>query len=70
MTVAPAIFYGDPQRVVEEAELNEIGCRLCTKAGFTWHKVLCLEPRNEKQKGVPYVGHKCKWFEERVSDGA
>jgi hypothetical protein len=64
-TVYPAIFYGDPQRVVEQAELDAIGCEICTKAAFTWHRVLCLEPKNEMQKGVPYVGHRCKWFEER-----
>ncbi len=67
---APAIFYGDPLNVLEQAELNDIGCKLCTKAGFTWYKVLCLEPKNDKQKGVPYIGHKCRWFDERMDDAS
>lgn len=66
--VAPAIFYGDPMKVVEQAELDDIGCGLCTKLGFMWHKAMCLEPKNEKQKGVPHIGHRCRWFDERGCD--
>lgn len=58
--------YGDPFEVIAREELNELGCSLCTKHGFTWQRVICNEPRNGKQKGVPYLGHRCKWFEEKI----
>ena len=61
----PRQLYGDPAVVVEQHEWHELGCRLCTKAAFTWQRVLCQEPRNERQQGVPHLGHKCRWFDER-----
>lgn len=67
-TVAPSIFYGDPQFVVEQAELDDLGCGLCTKHGFILTKAICLEPKNEKQKGVPHIGHRCRWFDEGGCD--
>lgn len=61
----PSRMYGDPAKVFEEAEQVQLGCRLCSKSAFTWHRVLCVEPRNGKQLGVPGAGHRCKWFDER-----
>lgn len=58
-------MYGDPAKVAEERELAELGCRLCTKSAITWGRVLCNEPRNDRQRGVPHAGHRCRWFDER-----
>ena len=61
----PSFMYGDPANVVERMELDELGCSLCTKGNVTFIRVVCGEPRNEKQKGVPYIGHRCRWFDEK-----
>lgn len=63
--VLPAHRYGDPADVAEQDELDDLGCKVCAAHGFTWRRVICRDARNEKQKGVPYVGHRCKWFEEK-----
>ncbi len=62
----PSMLYRDPAAVVEELELREWGCRLCVFAGDVFGRVICNEGRNSKQRGVPSIGHRCKWFKERV----
>lgn len=61
----PRHMYGDPAMVVERAEIRELGCRLCRAAAVTMMRAFCDEPRNERQKGFPHVGDRCKWFVER-----
>jgi hypothetical protein len=66
----PAFMYRDPAEVVERMELDELGCRICSSGESTFLRMVCGDARNEKQKGVPFIGHRCKWFSERVSNGS
>ena len=61
----PMHFYRDPAAVVERNELDALGCSCCTKSHSLLGRVFCTEPKNERQKGVPRIGHHCKWFEVR-----
>lgn len=65
MVALPAWMYRDPANVAEQMQFNELGCKACSKACVTKLGVVCEEPKNEQQKGVPYSGHHCKWFDER-----
>lgn len=65
MTVLPAYFYRDPAEVVERGELDALGCHACKSLHDTFELVVCGEERNKKQKGVPFIGHRCRWFDER-----
>ena len=58
----PARFYRDPAEVVEVAQLDSMGCRACKSHGVVFDRVVCLDGRNDKQKGVPRVGHRCSFF--------
>ena len=60
----PAFYYRDPLDVVERNELNAMGCKACISAGHLFDRLICSDPRNEKQKGVPSIGHRCKFFKE------
>lgn len=62
----PSYMYGDPAKVAEENELRELGCMICTKRGMTLMRSFCSEPRNDQQKGFPRIGHRCRWFDERI----
>lgn len=62
----PSYRYGDPANVVEFDEMDAMGCRLCTKHEVNLTRSICTEVRNASQKGVPNIGHRCKWFVERV----
>ena len=64
MATLPAFMYADPFLVVQKQERDRMGCELCTKVGVTMHGVVCSEPRNNQQNGVPTIGHRCKWFKE------
>ena len=64
-TALPASRYRDPADVVEFDQMDALGCRLCTKYGEVLTKSICQEEKNEFQKGVPTIGHKCRWFVER-----
>lgn len=61
----PMHFYGDPALVVERAELDDLGCRICDQHGHVLDRVVCHAEKNVKQRGVPYIGHRCKWFGEK-----
>lgn len=62
----PAYYYSrDPADVVERNQLNELGCRACVRAVTVFGRIQCSDRRNEKQKGVPGIGHRCKLFKER-----
>jgi hypothetical protein len=58
----PARFYRDPAEVVEVAQLDSMGCRACSSHRVVFDRVVCLDGRNDKQKGVPRVGHRCRFF--------
>lgn len=64
----PSFMYGDPANVVERMELDDLGCKLCTKGFSTFSRMVCREVRNEKQKGVPTIGHRCRWFNEKGAE--
>lgn len=66
-TALPIRFYGNPADVVERNQLDQLGCRVCESAAIVMSKVFCAEPKNENQKGVPRIGHRCKYFNERKS---
>ena len=61
----PAFMYRDPAAVVEELELRELGCGGCLLSGVVLGRMVCGDERNQKQHGVPSIGHRCKWFMER-----
>lgn len=62
----PAYYYGrDPADVVERNQMDALGCRACLRAITAFGLVRCSDQRNEKQKGVPGIGHRCKFFKER-----
>lgn len=61
----PSFYYRDPAEVVERRELNRLGCRACVSHKIVLDRVMCTDVRNERQAGVPAVGHRCKWFLER-----
>lgn len=62
----PVRFYRDPADVVELNQLDALGCVVCTKSHSLLGKTFCTDPRNQNQKGVPHVGHRCKHFEVRL----
>jgi hypothetical protein len=62
----PAYRYGDPADVVEYDQMDEMGCWACSKKEIVLGKLICKEEKNANQKGVPNIGHKCRWFIERV----
>lgn len=41
----PAHFYRDPAIVVEQNQLNELGCRACNSHAIYLGKVVCTDPR-------------------------
>lgn len=59
----PVGFYRDPADVLESLEMRQLGCQACSKHVRVLGKVVCTEPRNERQAGVPGIGDRCKWFE-------
>jgi hypothetical protein len=61
----PACYYRDPAETLEQLELDSLGCRLCTQHVVFLGRSLCTHEKNEKQEGVPRIGHRCKWFDER-----
>lgn len=58
-------MYGDPADVVERLEMDQLGCRACKTHKVVFDRVLCGDGRNEKQTGVPRIGHRCKWFNDK-----
>lgn len=64
--IFPSYMYRDPAIVAEENEMRELGCRLCQSASVTMMRVFCGHARNERQKGFPDIGHRCRWFVERA----
>ena len=61
----PVRFYGDPAKLIEISELDSLGCLACASSLELLDKVACADRRNPTQKGVPYRGHRCKWYVER-----
>lgn len=61
----PHYFYGDPADVVERLELDDLGCRACLSHRVVFDRVVCGDGRNDRQVGVPRVGHRCKWFRDQ-----
>lgn len=61
----PVHLYGDPANIVEYDQMDALGCRACKSYQEVVTKSICADVRNEFQKGVPNVGHRCKWFIER-----
>lgn len=61
----PAWAYGDPAEAVERSELEILGCKACGKEWPVLGKAQCTEPKNDRQKGVPWIGYRCRWFQLR-----
>ena len=61
----PAHCYGNPADIVEYDQMDALGCRACQQFKVEWTKSFCSDVRNTHQKGVPVIGHKCKWFIEK-----
>lgn len=66
--VLPHFCYGDPADVAERLELDSMGCLLCASHDVVLDRVVCADGRNEKQSGVPGIGHRCKFFKEMIDD--
>lgn len=62
----PFGYYGDPAKLIEVAELDHLGCLACASGLELFDKVGCADPRNPRQKKVPWIGHRCRWFKERA----
>lgn len=60
----PSWMYRDPAEIVERLEMDDLGCKACSMSEMAF-RVVCTDSRNEKQKGVPNIGHRCRWFRER-----
>lgn len=60
----PRYMYGNPADVVERMELNQLGCRACVSHEVVLEQVVCGDPRNDLQHGVPRIGHRCRWFQD------
>ena len=60
----PRFMYGDPADVAERLQLDELGCRACVSHELVLERVVCGDPRNELQRGVPRIGHRCRWFKD------
>lgn len=58
----PSHMYRDPAEVIEQRELRRMGCRACTSHEMVMGRVVCMDVRNDLQKGVPGIGHRCRWF--------
>lgn len=61
----PARYYRDPAEMLEQLQLDRLGCKLCAKHTTVLGRSFCTDERNDKQAGVPGIGHRCKWFQER-----
>lgn len=61
----PLYFYRDPAEVIERLDLDRKGCSVCASFKLVLGRGLCTDARNDKQRGVPRIGHKCRWFSER-----
>jgi hypothetical protein len=61
----PRFYYDDPADVVERLQQDLLGCRLCTSHQVTMGRVVCGDERNSQQRGVPDIGHRCRYFNER-----
>ena len=61
----PAHMYGDPANIVEYDQMDALGCRACKSYQEVLCNGICADVRNEFQKGVPNIGHHCKWFSDR-----
>lgn len=61
----PRGMYGDPADVIERAQMNQLGCRACSRSIEICGRSMCGERRNLGQKGFPAIGWKCRWFLEQ-----
>jgi hypothetical protein len=62
----PACMYRDPAIVVEQNQLQQMGCQACDHHGFLLQRVICTHERVTNYKRVPGIGQKCKYFELKV----
>ncbi len=60
----PHYLYGDPADVIERLELDGLGCKACASHKVVFDRLLCGDVRNQKQAGVPRIGHRCPLFDE------
>lgn len=58
----PAQFYRNPADVLEDMEMRRLGCRACQSQHQVLGRVFCTDERNDRQKGVPHIGDRCRWF--------
>lgn len=61
----PAWRYGNPADIVEYDQMDAMGCRLCKSFVEAFVGSVCTDDKNSVQKGVPNIGHHCKWFVEK-----
>ena len=54
--------YGNPADIVERDELNRAGCSVCCEAVVVFDRVRCGSDKNVQQRGVPGIGHRCRFF--------
>lgn len=69
-THLPTWMWRDPAVVAERKEQIELGCTLCASNVVTMMRGCCGDPRNGRQKGWPYIGTRCKWFDEMKAERA
>lgn len=61
----PRFYYDDPAVVCERMEIKRMGCKACLHHRVVFDRVVCGYEGNEKQRGVPWIGLRCGWFNDR-----
>lgn len=61
----PRFYYDDPAVVCERMEIKRMGCKAFLHHRVVFDRVVCGYEGNEKQRGVPWIGLRCGWFNDR-----
>lgn len=61
----PRFYYDDPAVVCERMEIKKMGCKACLHHRVVFDRVVCGYEGNEKQRGVPWIGLRCRLFNDR-----
>ncbi len=61
-TQLPSWMWRNPAEVAERRELHALGCVACWSHGRVLGRDHCTDQRNTRQAGFPFIGHRCKFF--------
>ena len=63
----PAWCYRDPAEVAERVQVMERGCSGCVSSFMVMGVTRCEDQRNDAQKGVPFIGPRCRYFKQKAA---